>query len=127
MSSEHRKELRQRVFLKGRITFNNGASSMDCLVRDMSGAGARLSLSETTSLPDVFDLYVPQKDKTFRSTLRWRREDGVGVTFPDETAAPAEPPADASITLLLRRVAELESENATLRRLLAGMAQPAAD
>ena len=34
--SEHRKETRQRVFLKGRIVFNNGSSSFDCLVRDLS-------------------------------------------------------------------------------------------
>ena len=83
--SEHRKETRQRVFLKGRIIFNHGASSMDCLVRDLSASGARLALSETTTLPEVFDLYIPQKDRTYRSVLRWRREDGVGITF-TETA-----------------------------------------
>lgn len=130
MSSEHRNEIRQRVFLKGRILFNNGASSMDCLVRDLSASGARLALSESTTLPEVFDLYIPQKDRTFRSTLRWRRSDGVGVTFEEPAkaapaAAPADPAAtDASLTLLLRRVSELEAENAALRRLLAGMAPP---
>ena len=131
MSSEHRNEVRQRVFLKGRIQFNNGASSFDCLVRDLSATGARLAFSETTTLPDVFDLYIPQKERTFRSTLRWRRADGVGVTFADEMAKPVPPAAaadesvaaDASLTLLLRRVNELEAENAALRRLLTGMAQ----
>ncbi|TXM99140.1 PilZ domain-containing protein, partial [Methylobacterium sp. WL122] len=89
MSSEHRNETRQRVFLKGRIVFNNGASSMDCLVRDFSSSGARLALSESSTLPEVFDLYIPQKDRTYRSTLRWRRADGVGITFADEAAKPA--------------------------------------
>ena len=135
MSSEHRNEVRQRVFLKGRILFNNGASSFDCLVRDFSSTGARLAFSETTTLPDVFDLYIPQKERTYRSTLRWRRADGVGVTFADEMAKPVPPAAtpaddsaaaDASLSLLLRRVSELEAENAALRRLLTGMAQPGA-
>lgn len=133
--SEHRRELRQRVFLKGRIMYNNGASSLDCLVRDLSASGARLALSETTTLPEVFDLYIPQKDKTYRATLRWRREDGVGVVFPAEAMraapAPGGAPADAagtdaSVTMLLRRVSELEAENATLRRLLTSMAHPGA-
>lgn len=129
--SEHRRESRQRVFLKGRITFNNGASRLDCLVRDLSSSGARLALSETTTLPEVFDLYIGQKDKTYRATLRWRREDGVGITFPEEVApAPAAAPAgpaavDASLSFLLRRVSELEAENAALRRLLTGMTQTA--
>lgn len=128
MSAEHRQEVRQRVFLKGRIRFNNGASSMDCLVRDLSATGARISLSETATLPEVFDLHIPQKDRTYRAILRWRREDGIGVTFEDaaKAAAPAAPePAPSETAVLLRRIAELEAENAALRRLLTGMAQGA--
>ena len=125
MSAEHRNEVRQRVFLKGRISFNNGASSMDCMVRDFSPSGARLALSETATLPASFDLYIPQKDRTYRATLRWRREDGIGVTFAEEAAAPvpAAEAADASLAMLLRRISELEAENAALRRVLASMAQ----
>ena len=126
--SEHRRETRQRVFLKGRIMFNNGASSFDCLVRDMSATGARLVMSDATTLPDAFDLYIPQKDRTFRATLRWRREDGIGVIFTEEqartVAAPPDPAAaDASVSLLLKRIGERETENAALRRLLASTAQ----
>ncbi|NEU13349.1 PilZ domain-containing protein [Methylobacterium sp. BTF04] len=128
--SENRKETRQRTFLKGRILFNKGASSMDCLVRDLSGAGARLALTETSTLPDAFDLYIPQKDKTYRSALIWRRDDAVGITFVDE-AAPvpipvaaalqATPDDSAAMLILMRRVSELEAENAALRRLLTSL------
>lgn len=127
--SEHRKETRQRVFLKGRIVFNNGSSSFDCLVRDMSSSGARLVMSDATTLPEAFDLYIPQKDRTYRATLRWRREDGIGVTFEEPVraagSAPAPDPAttEAALAMLLKRVSELETENAALRRLLASMAQ----
>lgn len=122
MGTEQRREARQKTFLKGRILFNNGASTMDCLVRDLSRFGARLALTETKALPECFDLHIPQKDATYRSTLRWRREDGVGVTFSEngEAAGSVSGGPDSSLALLLRRVSELEAENALLRGMLAG-------
>lgn len=131
--SEHRREIRQRTFLKGRIIFNKGASTMDCLVRDMSSSGARLALTETSTLPESFELYIPQKEKTYRASLCWRRADGIGVNFVDD-AAPAPAPGvstpagkasmaeeGASMLALVRRISELEAENAALRRLVAGL------
>jgi hypothetical protein len=128
MSMELRKQPRLRVFLKGRIQFNNSASSIDCLVRDMSPTGARLVLSETATLPAKFDLFIPQKERTFRATLCWRREDGVGVTFDGATEDAREAQAalsDATTSALLRRIGELEAENAVLRRHLAQMHEAA--
>lgn len=127
MSVEQRKQPRLRVLLKGRIYFNNGSSSIDCLVRDMSATGARLMLSETATLPEKFDLYILQKERTYRASLRWRREDGVGVTFDEgdnarqDTAVP-----EMTVSALLRRVTELETENAVLKRRLADMVAAAA-
>jgi len=125
MSIEQRRQPRLRVFLKGRIHFNNGSSSIDCLVRDMSSTGARLLLSETATLPEKFDLFIPQKERTFRAQLRWRREDGIGVTFDNGAESPETAP-DLTMTALLRRVGELEAENAALRRRLAQMMEAAA-
>lgn len=117
--SELRRETRLRTFLKGRIVFNNGNSSMDCLVRDISASGARLMLSQTATLPDGFDLIIPAKDRTHKATLRWRKADSVGVTFADEAAHPAAANAsDATPAALLARIRELEAENASLRRQL---------
>ncbi|MDO9440029.1 MAG: PilZ domain-containing protein, partial [Beijerinckiaceae bacterium] len=114
--SDKRKEARQRTFLKGRIIFNNGASSMDCLVRDLSSIGARLALTETATLPDLFDLFIPQKERTYRASLRWRRTDGIGVAFVDETAAAAPVPLaePGAMLALIQRISELEAENAVL-------------
>ena len=119
MTVERRQELRKRSFLKGRIHFNKGASSMDCLVRDFSDAGARLELSETRTLPESFDLYIPQKETTLRATLRWLREGDVSVAFDTQKPASSEPAADPSLAVLLRRIAELEAENAALRSVIA--------
>ncbi|MCF4125415.1 PilZ domain-containing protein [Methylobacterium sp. SyP6R] len=116
--SELRRETRLRTFLKGRIVFNNGNSSMDCLVRDISASGARLMLSETATLPNGFDLIIPAKDRTHKATLRWRKADSIGVTFAEEPARPTPAGAEVTPAALLARIHELEAENATLRRLL---------
>lgn len=120
--SEKRREPRKRTFLKGRIVFNGGASSMDCLVRDMSTSGARIALDETMVLPERFMLEIPQKDRTFTAALRWRHEDGLGVVLDADAAA------QDDAAQLRQRVAKLEAENRALRRKLAdASASPRAD
>jgi len=122
MLTERRTQTRLRVFLKGRIHFNNGASSLDCLVRDMSPIGARLMMSETATLPEKFDLFIPQKERTYKATLRWRREEGIGVTFEANAASAAEATSpEMTVAGLLRRLSELEAENTALRRRLAAV------
>src|SRR3954463_11608016 len=70
-----------RSLLKGKITYNNRLSSMDCVVRDISATGARLALTHQNVLPDKFELYVPLKEKTYSVEVRWRADDDLGVMF----------------------------------------------
>ena len=104
---------RKRTMLGAHIIFNNRNSTMDCQVRNISPTGARLALSDTVALPEEFDLHVPQKGKTYKAKLRWRNKDSIGVELvADQASAPPPRPAQADLAL---RVAELETENATLR------------
>ena len=98
---------------RGDRTWPNGA--IDCLIRDISDQGARIIFSGAVNVPDVVDLYIPQKEQTIRARVQWRRGDEVGLAFPQpETARPASPqPGD-----LAQRVAELEAEVTALRRTL---------
>ncbi|GJE27761.1 PilZ domain-containing protein [Methylobacterium organophilum] len=129
MSAEQRAVARKKTFLKGLISFNYGSSSMDCLIRDISDRGARLELSETTTLPEVFDIHIPARDENYRATLCWRSNEAVGVAFRsaqnEKRVEPAAAAVDPSVTALLKRVAELEAENATLRTLLTKLGAPA--
>jgi PilZ domain len=116
---ERRAAARQRSFLQGRIYFNNRRSSIDCLVRDISDHGAKLKFSEAIAIPEVVELYIPNRDETFRARVQWRSGDEVGVDFgPDEapspSLAPDAPPAD-----LAARVRRLESEVSSLQRKVA--------
>lgn len=111
--SEKRSAARVRSFLKGRILFNNRMSSMDCLIRNISGTGAKLEIGVSATIPDVFELQIPQRGDTLRAHLMWRRGEEVGVTF-SEAQAPRDPAQDVMV-----RLKRLEAENAHLRQLLA--------
>jgi len=106
-----RKLDRVKAMLGARIVFNNGNSTIDCLIRNISRIGAKLALSSSVSLPEEFDIDVPQKGKVYRARLCWREADAAGIEFV----------LDASETVRGggSRVAELETENAALKlRLL---------
>src|SRR5688500_702379 len=111
--NERRKSARQKSFLRGRIYFNNRRSAIDCLVRDISCAGARLIFPEAMTTPDRVELYIPQKEQTLRAHVHWRHGPEVGVAFPK--AADAEHPAEGD---LAERVQRLEAEIAALKKML---------
>jgi hypothetical protein len=78
---ESRTKIRKRCFLGARIQFNNRRSTFDCLVRDISEGGARLELATLESMPDEFDLVIPQHERQYRAKVVWRRNGKCGVRF----------------------------------------------
>ena len=78
---ELRSNTRKRCFLGARIQFNNRRSTFDCLVRDISAVGARLELATLETMPDEFDLVIPQHDRQYRAKVVWRRNSTCGVRF----------------------------------------------
>lgn len=117
MSDENKRiSPRIRTFLKGQVVFNNRMSTMDCVIRNISGTGAKLQLTQAVTLPDQFELHIPQKGETSRVRIRWRRGDEIGVSFLTPVAEEPQPGLS-----LQDRLRELEAENVRLRRLLAEM------
>jgi len=110
---ERRRSTRQKSFLRGCIYFNKRRGAVDCLIRDISASGARVIFSDAVSVPDVVELYIPQKEQTLRAQVQWRHGEEIGLAFPD--SATAGEPATGE---LAERVARLESEIAALRRTL---------
>jgi hypothetical protein len=115
---ERRKVPRQKSLLRARAFFNNRRSAVDCLIRDISTHGARLVFSGTVSIPDAIDLYIPQKEETFRARVHWRHGDEMGVGFVDaaEHAPLPTQPADAEDIAV--RVRKLEAEVTEMRHML---------
>jgi uncharacterized protein YceH (UPF0502 family) len=109
---ERRGSARQKSFLKGQIIFNNRRSVVECLIRDISSDGARLILSQTGIIPDVIELYIPQKEETLRARVQRRADDEIGVAFIVDTAVAA------GSGDLAERVKQLEAEVAAIKRLV---------
>jgi hypothetical protein len=114
--NERRRAARQKSFLRGRILFNNRRTAVDCLIRDISATGARLIFSDAVSIPDLVDIYIPQKEQTLRAHVQWRHGQEVGVAFPEAGAEPAEQTGASAD--LAARVQRLEAEIASLKRML---------
>lgn len=117
MITERRALVRHKTFFKGRIYFNNRLSSMDCTVRDVTANGARLECSENVTLPESFELYMPNRDEYFRARVEWRKGGNLGISWtPDET--PKERGEGAGDSLVADRLAKLEHTVAVLQRRL---------
>jgi hypothetical protein len=113
---ERRSSSRHKSFLQGRIYFNNRRATLDCLIRDLSEAGARLKLSEAVAVPEAMELYIPNREEVHRARVEWRNGDEIGVSF-GEIASPSMA-SDLSQSDLAHRVQRLEDEVAGLRRLV---------
>ena len=103
---------RIRTLIAAKISFNNGQSTLDCLIRNLSDTGAKLIVSAAIPLPDSFDLLIPQKSVTRRVRIVWRRREEIGVRFED--ASPSDR-CDPDASTLKRRIRELEAEVARLQ------------
>jgi hypothetical protein len=112
--AERRRSPRHKSFLRGCVYFNKRRNAFDCLIRDLSDEGARIVFSETVIVPDVIELYIAQKEQTVRAHVQWRHGDEIGLAFPDALRAAGGTTDDE----LAVRVAHLEAEVATLRRML---------
>ncbi|MBN9071331.1 MAG: PilZ domain-containing protein [Rhizobiales bacterium] len=77
---ERRCAVRQRVLKRAVLSFNRGFSTFECLVRNMSDSGARLSLAETFSLPGALTFSMDGAEAR-EAVVRWRTETAVGISF----------------------------------------------
>jgi hypothetical protein len=80
MTDEHRAAPRQRVLKGGRIVINDGFSTFQCTVRNLSETGARLKVASIIGIPDAFQL-VMDDGRKFACTVAWKTEFEVGVKF----------------------------------------------
>ena len=113
MDTERRREHRQKTFLAAKLTFNRRQSVVDCVIRNISPAGALVEFPDTTLAPTDFDLHVGLREQSFRGTVVWRKQERAGV------ALAAFQFAEAAISLDdVRRQKALKRENRALRKQL---------
>lgn len=80
-ATNKRRSERAPSFLGSTITYNRDLWSADCVVKNISERGAKLTGRNLPVLPDHFDLSIPQKKAKYRVRVRWRVRDQIGVEF----------------------------------------------
>ncbi|MBS3650600.1 PilZ domain-containing protein [Pseudaminobacter sp. 19-2017] len=78
---DRRETTRRRVLKGARLSFNRGYAVFECVVRNMSDCGARLSFGDSTAVPGRFELLITDEDYSRTAIVRWRSMNALGVTF----------------------------------------------
>jgi len=86
--AHNRKADRRPSYLGGKITYNQDLWTEDCIVRNATRTGAKLTVKDPNKLPDHFNLSIPSKGKTFRARIKWREANQIGVEFESGEPAP---------------------------------------
>jgi hypothetical protein len=76
---ERRRHKRLHVGKTARIEFDG--SRLDCVIRNLSDAGARLQLSSAACIPQSFVLFVTPKKDARSCEVVWSNERDLGVAF----------------------------------------------
>ena len=112
--SERRGIRRQKSFLHGFIYFDKNRGTMSCLIRDLSDDGARIIFSEMVTIPEHVNLHIPQRDKSVRARVQWRRGDEIGLSF-EATPVTA---VSAQESDLMQQIVQLETEITELKGII---------
>lgn len=78
---ERRKTQRQRTLLAGTVREPNKTSTWSCTIRNICEDGARLEVSNTSWLPNQFDLEIVSRDMRHPVRVVWRNLGTMGVVF----------------------------------------------
>jgi hypothetical protein len=77
---EHRASPRHRTFKAGTILFNR-ASTISCMVRNLSATGACLEVASPLGISDDFTLVIDRDHLQRICHVAWRSPNRIGVEF----------------------------------------------
>jgi hypothetical protein len=78
---ERRRWARNRVYYGGVVAFNDHRSTLTCIVRNFTPAGARIEFDGPALLPDRLDVLIQRKDLACPARLVWCDRDAAGLAF----------------------------------------------
>jgi hypothetical protein len=61
--------------------FNARSATVECTIRDISETGAKLCVTRSVTIPDIFELEFPKTGKRRRAQQVWTKQNRVGVRF----------------------------------------------
>ena len=112
---ERREEHRDRTYLGSEVALTERRATIDCLVRNLSQNGAKLSFTEPVKVRGEFALTIHQKGVSRRARVVWQREKEAGIAFV------ASAPGIVVSIETARRLKRLETEVDALARRVAAL------
>jgi hypothetical protein len=93
--NDRRRTARNRTLFAGSVAFHPSMPTTDCLVRNLSPAGAKITFAGAAAVPDKFDLTLDRHERTFQARMIWRSAKEAGVVFAgDDVGQDAASPSD---------------------------------
>lgn len=83
---ERRRQPRIRTLKAGRAIVAGGYSTFDCMIRNLSPLGAKVTFESTTDIPAQFRLRFGD-GTTHDCAVKWRSPREIGVEFVDALAS----------------------------------------
>jgi len=78
---DKRKLSRKRFFVRGKIAYDNGAQYLDCIIRDISNAGARIELPAGRVVPNHLVLIDMRNGNAHEGEVKWQTAPQLGMAF----------------------------------------------
>jgi PilZ domain len=83
-----RNSTRHKSLLRGIVYFENSPFATECVVRDLSGSGARLEFAALPlTVAERLDLQIPARGDRHRCRIIWRSDMEIGIAFADALTA----------------------------------------
>ncbi len=79
--TDAREDKRIRAIKGARAIIASSGTGFDCVIRDMSGSGARIEFSDFVALRDKFELLIKNENKIVPVRRTWQRGKQAGVSF----------------------------------------------
>jgi len=78
---ERRPERRRRSFLAGRVTYSDGKQVFDCVIRNLTDRGARITVPERQMIPPSFHLIDMRGRVVHACAVVWMKDGEAGLSF----------------------------------------------
>ena len=120
---DRRQSPRDKVLYGGVAEINERGSTTDCVVRNVSEAGACVEFNRAAKLPEEMRLTISRKGRSFLAKMIWRQANRVGLAFrtmvtdPPATTLNTALPATLPTTMLAVPVAMLPVAPLPTRRV----------
>lgn len=81
VGDERRTEHRRRILKGAIIKFNNGFGNLECVLRNLTSSGARISMGQTGGIPSRIQIHIAGERTAIEALVQWRTPRDIGLSF----------------------------------------------